>query len=223
MSVAKKFLFEYSFDPVVAPEPDDKEGMAEPDVPPEPTYSQGELEAARAAAFAEGHGLGVAEGRASEQQTTERLASLALNQIAGELGRLADAIENGRAERVKTAAEIGLALARRFLPEFARRHGVDEILAMVKGCMAELHDEPKITVRVAASVAEELAGALEQLAQARGMTAGFRILADAALGPSDARLEWSDGSAERDAGLFWADVDAAAERTLGAPGRMAAE
>ena len=95
MSAAKKFLFEYSFDPVVAPEPDEQEASAEPPAPPEPTYSEAELEAARASAYAEGHGQGVAEGRASEQQTTERLASLALNQIAGELGRLADAIEGG--------------------------------------------------------------------------------------------------------------------------------
>lgn len=223
MSAAKKFLFEYSFDPVVAHEPDENEAASEPEVPPEPTFSESELEAARAAAFAEGHSQGVAEGRASEQQTTERLASLALNQIAGELGRLADAIEGGRAERVTTAAEIGLALTRRFLPEYARRHGVDEILTMIKGCVAELQDEPRITIRVAADVAEELAGPLEQLAQTRGLTSGFRVLPDPSLGPSDARLEWSDGSAERDATRFWEDVDAAAERTLGAPGRMAAE
>jgi flagellar assembly protein FliH len=223
MSAAKKFLFEYSFDPVVAPEPDEQEASAEPPAPPEPTFSEAELEAARASAYAEGHGQGVAEGRASEQQTTERLASLALNQIAGELGRLADAIEGGRAERVTTAAEIGLALARRFLPEYARRHGSDEILSMIRACVAELQDEPRITVRVAAEVAEELAAPLEQLAQTRGLTSGFRILPDPSLGPSDARLEWSDGSAERDATRFWSDVDAAAERTLGHPGRLAAE
>jgi len=223
MPVAKKFLFEYSFDPVVVPEHDEGDASLEQDVPPEPTFSESELEAARSAAFSEGHGIGLAEGRASEQQTTERLASLALNQIAGELNRLADLIEGGRAERVNTAAEIGLALARRFLPEFARKHGIDEIMAMIKGCVGELQDEPRITVRVAPDVALELGGPLEQLAQGRGMTSGFRVLADASLGPSDARLEWSDGSAERDAGRFWSDVDQAAERTLGSSGRMAAQ
>ena len=116
-----------------------------------------------------------------------------------------------------------MALARRFLPEYARRHGSDEILSMIRACVAELQDEPRITVRVAAEVAEELAVPLEQLAQTRGLTSGFRILPDPSLGPSDARLEWSDGSAERDATRFWSDVDAAAERTLGHPGRLAAE
>ena len=60
MSAAKKFLFEYSFDPVVAHEPSEQEATAEPEAPPEPTFSEAELEAARSAAYADGHGQGVA-------------------------------------------------------------------------------------------------------------------------------------------------------------------
>ena len=41
-------------------------------------------------------------------------------------------------------------------------------------------------------------------------------MADPALGPSDARIEWADGGAERNTRQLLADIEQAAERMLGA-------
>jgi len=215
MSVVRKFLFEYSFDPPPqqpAPVPEEE---LEPEPPPPPTFSEEELEAARADAHAQGRAEGLAEGRTAEQRTTERLASLALTQIADQLAEIAQEIGAGRDAAAAHAGSVALALARRLLPETARRHALDEVTGMVGRCIDELRGEPRVSVRVCRDLAEELREPLSRLAAARGLGGALVVLADPALGPGDARVEWSDGSAERDEARFWADVDAAAERILG--------
>jgi len=214
MAAIRKFLFEHSFDPAEeVPEPAPAQ-PAEPEPEPEPTFTLAELEAAREAAREEGHMAGLAEGRAAEQHATERLSALAMNQIATELGRLADTLEGMRGDRIETAAALGLGIARRLLPETARRHGLDEVAAMIQDCLAELRDEPRIVVRVGPVLADAVAAHLTRLAEQRGFGGALSVVVDEGLGPSDAQVEWSDGSASRDEARFWADVDAAAQRIL---------
>jgi flagellar assembly protein FliH len=215
MSVVRKFLFEYSFDPA-PPQPEPvPEADLEPEPPPPPTFSEEELEAAKAAAREEGRAEGLAEGRTAEQRTTERLAALALTQIADQMAEIAQAIAAARGEASSHAGAVALALARRLLPETARRHALDEVAGMVGACVDELRGEPRVAVRVCADLAEELREPLTRLAADRGLGAALTVVGDPALGPGDARVEWSDGSAERDETRFWADVDAAAHRILG--------
>src|SRR5262245_59866197 len=78
MAAVKKFMFDTEFfDDTVVED-------AEPALPPEPTYSQAELAAAEAAAFAEGRKKGLAEAATA----ADRLAAEALDGIGQQLASL---------------------------------------------------------------------------------------------------------------------------------------
>ena len=210
--VVKRFLFEVSFDAPSFAEDAAETPTVEEEVALPPTFSQEEVDAAVARAQAEAHAVGLAEGQASEQKTTARLMALAVDQMVTELRRITDQFQNEKVERAELACEIALSLAKRFLPVVAEAHAVDEIVGMMRSTLAELTNEPKLTVRVSPLHVEQLSEEVARLAAT--MSVEVAVLADPAMGTCDARIEWMNGSIERDDSRFWTEVDIAAQRTL---------
>jgi flagellar assembly protein FliH len=204
MSVAaRKFLFDLSFD---APPPEEAPAAA----PPPPSFTEAELESARAAAFAEGRAAGLAEAAAGDGAR----AAAALERVAAGVGTLvehrteaAHAIEAG-------AVELILGLARKALPEASKRLALEELAGLVRSCLEDAFAEPRIVARVPDALFDAAKESLERTAGAAGYAGKIVILADPALGPEDALVEWADGGAERDMTRFWAEIDETAKRAV---------
>jgi flagellar assembly protein FliH len=215
MSTTRKFLFETSFDEIqrrreelVPPPEPEPEPLPEPEPPPEPVFSSAELLRAHEDGYADGFAAGKA---AAEAAAATRLAA-ALGAVEGGLARLlgeaSASTEAGRREMIG----IALAISRKLLPSFARRHGLAEIEEMVAGCIGELVDEPRLVVRVADAMLDAVAEKVEAVAAARGFSGKVVMLADPGLEPGDCRVEWADGGVERDVGRLWRDIDGIAAR-----------
>lgn len=69
-------------------------------------------------------------------------------------------------------------------------------------------------VRVPDALFDEAKERIDASAAAAGYAGKVVVLADPALGPEDARVEWADGGAERDMTRFWAEIDEAAKRAV---------
>ena len=240
MSSVRKFLFNESFD-VDLPQRARRE---EEDYLPEavletapPIYGEEELAAARAQAHAEGeaagriagHGQGFAEGRAAGWQegyergraeteaTVQARIAGALERIEAGVTQLIDAREATNAERRDQPVRIALAITRKLMPELARRGGLAEVEMMIRSCLIELIDEPRLTVRVADDMADLLRERLETMPGLRGIATRLVVIGEAGMAPGDCRVEWAEGGMERDTARLLDDIEHIAARLMTAP------
>lgn len=223
MVTTRRYLFELSFDEaqartppaMLAPAPEpEPEPVPEPEPePPAPSFDLAALEAARQEGFAEGQAAGLA---AAMERLEQRTADLLARIDAGLTGLL----ETWRAEetaRAEATVTMALAIARQVLPAYAREHGLTEIEAVVRACLAELREEPRLVLRVPEGMAEALASRLDRLTAMAQYEGRLTLVTDPDLAPGDCRLDWSNGGAERSSERLWQDIADAAARVLGRP------
>jgi flagellar assembly protein FliH len=211
------------------------EEMLAPEPPP-PTFGEAELAAAREAGFregmvtgntagreqgyAEGHTAGLIAGaeatRAEVEGTDAALTARALEQIAQGVANLIAEREASNAARSDQPVHIALAIVRKLMPALARRNGLEEVEALVRTCLTDLIDEPRLIVRVAADTIELVREHLEATVANCGFGTKLVVLGDPDLGPGDCRVEWAEGGSERDTARLLADIEESASRLLDA-------
>lgn len=209
MGKPQKFLFDISFDPVVETPPDENaiealkdEGEFE-EVPPPPSFSEEDLEAAREAAFAAGHEAGLEAGR----QSAEAQTLAAVQSVAGQIGTLFTAHDKAVDAMLADAAEIAVTAARKIAPAYARIHGTEEIEALVRQTIVNLLDEPRVVVRLHPDTRDALEERLTDAARRSGFENQLVLLPDEQLAPDDSRIEWASGGAERLTQEVWQQID----------------
>lgn len=203
MTAISKFLFDTDFD--AGGDPLNARPTLRTDTR---RFTATEVEAAKSAAHAEG----IAAGRAlAEQEIGRRIADVLA--VVGE--RLGEVMAEARAhhgtqtrEAVTTAAEI----VRRLLPALGKREAMAEVEALITDCLARVHDEPRLVVRVADELLDEVRQRIDQLTGAAGFAGRIILLADNTLKPGDARVEWADGGADRDTAALWREIEGAIQR-----------
>ena len=224
MTTIQKFLFDVSFDSDGPGSGTRRGARAQeppppPPPPPEPTFSAADLEQARNAGYAEGLAAGHADGYGQGRAEVEGENQTA---IADALIRLADGVETLVADRdelneTRTSQPMQIAhtIIAKLLPNLIRRHGGEELEAFIAACVNEAVDEPRLMIRVSNALLADLRPGIEEIASQRGFGGRLVILGDPALGPSDARIEWADGGAERNTAQLLADIGKVADRMLG--------
>ena len=231
----------YADDDDLLPEPDLLlEPEPEPEPPP-PTFNEAELAAARAQGHAEGlaagksegmsagYGKGFGEGMVAGQNTgyergkTEieatvnaRIANV-LDQLGSGVAHLLAAREADNAMRADQPVHLALAIVRKLMPEWARRGGMIEVEAMVRACLTDLIDEPRLIIRVAEDSIDLVRDHLDQTIASRGFGAKLMVIGDATVAPGGCRIEWAEGGAERDTAKLMAEIERCAARLLEAP------
>ena len=224
MANVRKFLFDTSFDAPEAPEEPAVDPVEEvepepvPEPPPPPTYSEADLAAARAEAEAAGREEGLNEAGAG----VERRAAAALEAITTRLDGLAQSHAETQATLQREAAAVAIAVARKMLPELARRNGLNEIERAVEDAMGLILEEPRVTIRVAEAMLDAVRGGLTDLVDRSGFEGRLSIAGDPAMADGDCRIDWSAGGAERDTEALWRDIDEIIVRNLGPPDSPAA-
>jgi flagellar assembly protein FliH len=201
MVAISKFLFDTDFSAAdeatrLTPRPDARR------------FSAIELDQAKAAAHAEG----VAAGRAAaEQEIASRVADACTT-----LGTRVNVLMTADAAQYETQTREAVAAAteitRRLLPSLGKRDAIAEVEALVRECLARLHEEPRLVVRVADELLDPVRQHMDQLTAAAGYTGRVILFADPAIKSGDARVEWADGGAERDSAAIWRDIDSAIQR-----------
>jgi len=205
----QKFLFDESFDePVAPPQPEPLEEEA----PPPPTFSEAELATAREEAYRAGLQAGQEEARQGlEQASADTLASIgiALGEMITTIDRRAQEIEGAS---LRAAVDV----ARRLVPSLAASQAQVEVETIIAECLERLREEPRIVVRVADAAIDTIKSRLDDLAESKGFEGRIVLLSQPDFQPSEVKVEWADGGAERNLAAIWGDVDAALARALGA-------
>ena len=240
MTSVRKFQFDESFDVDTHHGHGHSHGYGhveeaiEPPPPPPPTFGETELNAAREEGFregittghsagheqgyAEGHAAGLEEGaaaaRAEIEGTDAALTAQALERVAESAAAFFAEYEATAAARRDEPVHIALAIVRKLMPELARRNGLEEVEGLVRACLTELIDEPRLIVRVGAETVEPVRGHLEEMIANSGFDTKLVVVADPELGPGDCRVEWAEGGSERGTARLLAEIEQCAERLL---------
>jgi len=200
----QKFLFETSFD---GAEDEPETSGAAPQSSPQ-SFSESELERARDEGFAAGREQGLLEAAGSIENACTRTLEAVDTQLRALLPALAQDAERRNGEALKAAVTI----VRKLFPRSAEAHGTAEVEALIAQSLRHLRDEPRVVVRVCDELLDPLNERLGGLAADSGYDGKIVLLAEEALLPGDAKVEWADGGAERDSARLWRQVDAIVAR-----------
>jgi flagellar assembly protein FliH len=205
----EKFLFNTEFFSDRQRAEDEK--AKKPPPPPPPQYSEEELAQARRDALVAGREQGLREALDASEQAAAR----ACETIAAHMTDLAKLLDTFHERQDRELVETAFLVVRKIFPELARRHALAETEGVIAECLSHLCDEPRVVIRVADSLLDALTERLQALAAGCGFEGRLVLLSDAELGPSDVRVEWADGGAERDCGRIWRNMDEILARIKG--------
>jgi flagellar assembly protein FliH len=180
--------------------------------PPKPKrhFTAEEVEAARAAGFAEGERSVVAR---AETDAARALGEIAAATRAG-MGYLAEIAHGHRTESARLALACARKIADAALDSFPERPAAEALEVLGR----ELLAQPRLIVRVAPAGAERVETALRQVADNIGLTGQIVVKTDPGLARAAFVFDWGEGRAAFDPAAAAAKVGAALETALAAEG-----
>ena len=203
MNPSRKFLFENAFD---IEKPDNEAAQAAP----EPTFTAAELEAAKQSAHADGMAAGLDQAlRGLERQTAQ-----ALEEAGRQLASLHEQQTKSNEKVQRNALEVAVSVVRKLFPGIAARDGLPEVERVVLDSLQQVLEQPRVVIRVHDALMQALQGRLKGVSESVGFPGQLVLIADDRLGPSDCRVEWADGGAERIGERIWSEIDATIERAF---------
>ncbi len=179
----KKFLFDNN----------DFDAVATDNMPVAESYTAEQMELARSQSYAQGK----ADGLRDAKMSTEELQQRALHNIALSADTLVANEERREIETMTNTARLALKVTHKLLPRFAQRYSLQEIEHVILTAVDTRRDEARIAITVNGGHLEALKHHIEELAAAKGFGGKLIIIADDNLAPTDVRVEWADGGAER--------------------------
>jgi len=190
LSHNNKFLFDiHNFDePDPAPE-DDIIIEEPPAEPPAPTFSEEELEAAKASA----HAQGVQEGIAQERQSREEKVQNLLSQITENFSSLFAAERYREKEYEEEAVQLAAALLAQLSPVFIEKQGKENLIFILKKTLHQFEDKGEIAISVHPDSTQEIDALFAQSWGDNGSYPRYKIMADNTLETGDCRMEWVNG------------------------------
>ncbi len=200
MNTGIKFTFDKVFDLRGAAAGEDLDSRAR-------THTEEALVAAREEAFAQGLAAGLERARGE----TARAIADALAQM----NRRLEDLQTADRERRRQAVNLALAIGAKLAGTLMRRQPLAEAEALIRDCLAEVAEEPRVVIRVNEALLDDLKHRLGELAAECGFGGEIVILGDDALEGSDCRVEWADGGSERVAADVERQIAAAIERAFG--------
>lgn len=190
MAEAIKFTFDEMFDTSAS----NSNGQETVVVAPKKTrWTEEEIDAIKAEAYAEGQTAAQnATATKTAQETAAAFETIA-NTVSNSLEQLAQSENNTRVE----AASLALMVGRKLADVLISLRPEDEIEAVIQECLTHLSREPRLIVRVNATLSERIKNTIHQAAEERGMSDKIMIVGTDEIEIGDCEIEWSDGGVAR--------------------------
>lgn len=191
----QRFMFGTSFDPEAIKAAQERKAP--------PVFTEEEIALAKEQSYDQGFVAGKeAAMREMQNKQNELLANIQLvfERMAGEVFKMAG-------EKKQAAADIALAIARKIVPDFMRKNGVQEMMAAIEATVVDMINEPRMVLRISENQFDDMSKEMNALTARVGYAGKMIILADNALQENDCRLEWADGGMERSVNLTWSEIE----------------
>jgi flagellar assembly protein FliH len=195
METRRPYMFDQSFDLSAM--------KAEETKKVEPTFSEGDVAAAREA----GRQEGLVEGRAAATREISQQQAELLSHVERLMQRLSDDVWKVYAQQKQAASDIALTIVRKLLPDYVKKYGMQEMTSAIEASIAEMINEPRLVLRVPDPHFDFISKEVNTIADKLGYGGKIIVLADPNLGEHDCRLEWADGGMERNLNLTWSEIE----------------
>ena len=209
MKQAVKFTFDTRFDDGIEPS-QPKRTQAKP------SFTEEDLERARA----EGHATGFAEGQSDSRATADAEIASAMEHFAANAGSLLAALQAESASIRAEAASLAMVAARKLAPALIATRPRVEIEAVLRDCLTHLNREPHIVLRVSEKLVDQLKEVVDRMAMERGLSGRIILLGQPDITEGDCTVEWADGGVIRSREEIETELTEIVERyiaTLDAP------
>ncbi|WP_417844557.1 hypothetical protein [Thalassospira sp.] len=240
MTAIEKFKFELNFDDadtVIRPAGAEEEHYSlkrksqrkkkeEEDVPPPPPaiYTEEQMQTmlreaetrARDEALAQGHEQGLAQGREEILTSVQKTVSDTAGQIAARLEHIDEIQKRAQASIAEDAIHVTRAIVKKLLPAWTQENNTTEIESIVRQCLSNLFDAPKVLVQVDPDIAGELQTRVAEIARSRGFSGQAVVVGEASIAKGDCRVSWGDGTAIRDQARTWGEINAILDAAIAA-------
>jgi flagellar assembly protein FliH len=156
-------------------------------------YTEEQLLAAKNQSLA----LGKAEGVKDTKQKQEELITQLLQKTLALAEKLVKNEDRREVEKCADAVKLATRVVHKLLPGFAEQYAVSEIERVIAQSIEARRDEPRIAVIVPTVHLEALKTRMDALTAEKSYAGKIILVADDSLPPTDCRVEWADGGAER--------------------------
>jgi len=216
MSTVTKFTFDLDFD---APEePEVPEAVEEEEEPEEviPTFSEEEVEQARA----EGFEAGKEEGRREAADATEQKLLETIEAACTKIGDIYNTQNEANREIGREMISVAAAIAKKMFPDLNARNALGEVERVVQETLKAVTEEPRIQIMVNPELREPLTERLGTMTHRAGFEGKVFVNPDPSMALGDCRIEWSNGAAVRDGEELWQMIEEIIEHNLHGPAEI---
>jgi len=195
MEARKPYTFDQSFDAAALKEEVEKRTA--------PTFTEADVAAAKEAAYQQG----LVEGRAAAAKEVNEQQVTMLQHMEKLLERVSGDVWKVFGQQKQAASDIALTIARKLVPDYVKKHGLQELTSSIEHCVAEMIHEPRLVLRVPDAQFDFMSKEINTIAEKLGYAGKIIVLADNTMGEHDCRLEWADGGMEKNLSFTWSEIE----------------
>jgi len=235
MTAIEKFTFSLSFDDadnvIRSSGGDDehyelgkKKKKKKDDTPPPPPAVYTEEQATQmiaeaeqkghAQGFAEGHEQGYEQGHKETMASVEKAIGDVESVIAEKLDQIDEQQKRANAKINEDAIHVALGIIRKLAPAWSKQYELVEIEDIVRQCLANLFEAPKVLIKVHPDLEQELAAVSERIALSRGFSGKVIVVGEPDVAVGDCMVSWGDGTAVRDTARVWSEINEIIDNAL---------
>ena len=170
--------------------------------------------AARETADAEGFTRGLEQGHAEIRSSLEQMMADTSARLAETLARIDEQQKRANARINEDAIHVAIGVMRKIAPAWSKQFELTEIESIVRQCLANLFDAPKVIVQVHPDISDMISENVEKIAQSRGFSGKVGVIGEPDIDLGDCHVSWGDGTAVRDTKRIWAEINDIVERAL---------
>lgn len=178
--------------------------------PEKPTFSEEQLETAKAAARKEGYNAGYEEASASLTQTLlqrENDVKHALEIMSEQIVQASKGYNDIIQTQSVDVHRFVMAIARKVTGETLSQKPSLGVHELINQCMPILVQKPRLILEANTALVEILNERLKPMLDKAGFEGELQFRVNDTLDISDARLEWSGGFAQRDTRALWKEIE----------------
>ena len=185
----------------------DTNNFSEPDKDAEeeiivPTFSEEELESAKRSSFEQGRAQGLKEA----EESRGKFVSALLENVTVDLKSLF-ASEEERDKRYEyEAINLTMQIVKQLFPALNKKHGLDEIQAMLAEILDAQKEQPQIVIEVHPDYTQDIETQIHEIITSFHSTAIIDVTGKDDLGLADCRCSWKNGGARRNADALFKQI-----------------
>lgn len=192
--------------------------IEEPEAPPPPpTFSEDELRAAERDAYQRGFLEGTKEGHATAQNEHSEVERILMEGLENFIQSISPVFAQYRSHCQQLKQDmptLALSIAKKVAGFALSQPSQAVIEAAANQCAQAMISEPEVTVTINSVLADALTEKIKQLSRRETAASNVTVVPDKNIAISNYRIEWKNGSIERQTEKLWEQLDKAIDNMI---------